>query len=416
MDVCLKTVSVRVGDLILTLYPPQLLFSNGEPAVLRQQSLSVLCYLAINDSRPVSKQELLTQVWPDRCVTEDSIYQCVREIRDVLGDRQRQILRTISKTGYQLTTIDFQTQENDSDSNARFDSFEGRLAVPSINSFRQQVNYTRSSDNISIAYASSGSGSPIVRAPTWMTHLELDWEYEPIGTMVRSLSHRMHMVRFDARGTGLSERVNPGQIDQWFSDLEAVITASGMSKPALLGCSGGSTTAIRFASRYPERISCLILLGGFSRGSLHRGVTRKTVEAFSHLIREGWGQKNTAFIQLMTGSLFPGATPRQMEEFNELQKLSCDADTAARLLLNIADTNVQDDLTQIAVPTLVLHSENDLRVPLTEAYLIVETIADAQLITYSSENHVPLAQERAFDLVQNAIFSFVEEHTSLPEV
>jgi len=402
-----------IGSLVLIFSPPQLLYANGEPVILRQQSLSVLCYLAKQSPHPVTKEALLNEVWTNRYVTEDSIYQCVREIRMALGPEHKKKLKTISKVGYQLKTDKFQrapTFRVDPSPEAGGDGFRGRLAIPSIDSFTQNVSYIHSRDGARIAFAVSGIGSSILRAPTWMTHLELDWRCEPIGSKVRSLSHRTKLVRFDARGTGLSERGKPGRVDQWVEDLDAVLIASELKKPALIGSSGGSMSAIRFAARNNDRISCLILLGGFCRGSLHRGVSREHVDAFSHLIGEGWGQKNSAFRQLMTSSLFPGATLRQMDEFNYLQQHSSDSLTAAGLITHIAETSVQDDLSDISVPVMVIHSQNDPRVPIAEAHLMAKLIPDAQLFEYVSENHVPLAQEPAFDLVQQAIFDFVEEH------
>lgn len=405
--------NVRIGPFVLIFYPPQLLYEGGEPVVLRQQSLRVLCYLAQQSPQPVRKAELLNKVWPDRFVTEDSIYQCVREVRQALGDNHRHHLKTVSKIGYKLLTDPAQPPPRsrlDISPEAGGDGFRGRLAIPSLDSFRQKLAYARSTDGTRIAYASSGNGSPIVRAPTWMTHLELDWRCEPIGSKVRMLSHRAHFVRFDARGTGLSDRTDPGWVDQWVEDLDAVLKAGGLKKPALIGCSGGALTAIQFAAEYPERISCLILFGGFCRGSLHRGTSLKHIEAFSLLIAEGWGQKNAAFRQMMTSSLFPGATRRQMDDFNFLQRESSEAETAAKLIRRIAETNLQHRLTDINVPTLVIHSQNDLRVPLTEAYLMTESITGAELFEYASENHTPLAQEPAFDHVQQSIINFVEKH------
>lgn len=402
-----------MGPFVLIFSPPQLLYEDGEPVVLRQQSLRVLCYLAQQSPRPVRKADLLNEVWPDCIVTEDSIYQCIREIRRTLGPNHRHHLKTVSKVGYRLLIDPVQPppcSRLDIPPEAGGDGFRGRLAIPSLDSFKQKLDYTRSPDGTKIAYAISGQGSPIIRAPTWMTHLELDWRCEPIGSKVRMLSHRARFVRFDARGTGLSDRTDPGRVEQWVEDLDAVLTTSGLRKPALIGSSGGALSAIQFAAEYPGRISCLILFGGFCRGSLHRGASLKHVEAFSHLIAEGWGQKNAAFRQMMTSSLFPGATRRQMDEFNYLQQKSSEAETAARLIRRIAETNLQHKLADISVPTLVIHSQNDSRVPLTEAYLMTESIPGAELFEYASENHIPLAQEPAFDYVQQTIIDFVVKH------
>ena len=404
---------VRIGKLVLIYSPLQLLQPGGEPVVLRQQSLSVLKYLALSKNRPVSKDDLLNNVWKDKCVTEASVYQCIKEIRHVLNDNDRKILKTISKIGYQLNAKLDVTDKISASEAVRDIRDHGRLAIPPADSFRQEIRYTSSADGTSIAYALSGRGSPIVRAPTWMSHLDLDWIYEPIGPLVRTLSYRMCAVRFDARGAGLSDRKSPGHIEQWVEDLNAVITASGLKKPAVLGSSGSSMPAIRFATQFPERLSCLILLGGACRGGLHRGVSRETIEAFSHLIRQGWGQKNQAFIQLMTSSLFPGATQSEMKDFNELQKRSGDADTAAQWLLNMADTNVQGDLARISVPTLILHSKNDHRIPRSEAMLMANRIPNSELHFFESENHVPIAREPAFDVVMESIFEFVERHAIL---
>jgi pimeloyl-ACP methyl ester carboxylesterase len=125
--------------------------------------------------------------------------------------------------------------------------------------------------------------------------------------------------------------------------------------------------SIAYAVRHPERVSRLVLCGGFAKGWRKRGNAADVARAGASvtLIREGWGQDNPAARQ--TSLIVPDATHEEMRWFNELERISASADTAIRLLRVIGDIDVMELLAQVAVPTLVVHSRGTLECPSSTA-------------------------------------------------
>jgi pimeloyl-ACP methyl ester carboxylesterase/DNA-binding winged helix-turn-helix (wHTH) protein len=371
--------------------------AEGRYVTLRAQSMAVLGCLARRAGHLVTKEELLQAVWPGIVVTDDSLVQCIVEIRRALGDHEHCLIRTEKGRGYRLALA--------------HEAVNGASVVPDKNAFGQDIGFARTQDGVKIAYALAGAGYPLVRTAHWMTHLDWDWRSDVFGPRIRALAGAFRYVRYDGRGWGLSDRDGAvGNVDQWLLDLEAVVDAAGLERFALFGPSGGAATAVRYAARHPERVSHLVILGGVVRGGLERGERSTPVathEAFIRLIEDGWGQDNAAFRQLMTSMLWPAATTEQMRSFNHLQRMASSAATAAQMLRAIAHLNVEAELSRVRCPTLVLHSLHDARVPFDEARLIAAGIPGARLEPLDSPNHTPLLGEPEFERLHQLISEFV---------
>src|SRR5205814_2172535 len=131
---------------------------------------------------------------------------------------------------------------------------------------KQHVRFCTATDGARLAYDLHGSGSPLVRVATWLTHLELDWESPVWRHWLERLGERNTIVRYDERGCGLSDaNVENLSVDTWVGDLEAVVDAVGLERFALLGVSQGGAIATAYAARHPERVSELVLYGGYAR-------------------------------------------------------------------------------------------------------------------------------------------------------
>jgi pimeloyl-ACP methyl ester carboxylesterase len=137
---------------------------------------------------------------------------------------------------------------------------------------RHTVRYVRASDGVQLAWAQSGKGAPLVKAATWLTHLEYDIESPVWHHWTEFLSDHFSYVRYDERGCGMSDwDVGNLSIDRWVDDLATVVEAAGLTEPfTLLGMSHGAAVCIAYAARYPERVNAMILCGGFVRGALRR--------------------------------------------------------------------------------------------------------------------------------------------------
>lgn len=152
---------------------------------------------------------------------------------------------------------------------------------------------------LQLAYSRMGSGPPLVKTGNWMTHLEFDFESPIWQHLYRELSRDHTLVRYDARGNGLSDRdVEEASFDAFVGDLEAVVDAAGLERFALLGISQGCAVSIAYAVRHPERVTRLILYGGYAIGWAKRSRSaseREQGTAMVTLVRLGWGRRTRRF-------------------------------------------------------------------------------------------------------------------------
>ncbi len=256
-----------------------------------------------------------------------------------------------------------------------------------------------------------GSGPPLVRVATWLTHLQYDWDSPLWRHWLDGLAEGRRLLRYDERGSGLSDRdVGRFSIDAWVSDLEAVVDAAGLERFALLGLSNGAAVAIAYAVRHPDRVSHLVLCGAFSQGRLRRdqsSTARSEAEAMLSMIRAGWGRANPAFRRAFTTLFVPEATHEQMEWFDELQRISATAETAALMRLAREEVDVTDLLGQVVTPTLVLHAQDDAAVPFEQGRRVASVIPDARFVPLEGRNHILLADEPAWEVFLRELNAFL---------
>jgi class 3 adenylate cyclase/pimeloyl-ACP methyl ester carboxylesterase len=264
---------------------------------------------------------------------------------------------------------------------------------------KQEIKYCRASDGTRLAYATIGQGPVLVKTAHWLSHLELDWESPAWRPLLGGLAQDRTVIRYDARGNGMSDwDVDDISLDAWVSDLECVVEANGLQRFPLLGISQGCPVAISYAVRHPERISHLILYGGFAVGSKYRDLTAEQLEEFAAmrtLTRLGWGADNPAFRQMFTTQFMPEATKEQWDSFNNLQRQSASAECAVRYLEAVANMNVVDLLPKVQVPTLVLHVRGDARVPIDLGRRMAAGIPGARFVAMPGRNHIMLEGEPA---------------------
>ena len=130
--------------------------------------------------------------------------------------------------------------------------------------------------------------------------------------------------------------------------METVADAAGLGRFPLIGFSQGCAVSIAYAVRHPERVSHLVLYGGYAAN-----VAAPESEGFAAmktLVKQGWGSNNPAFRQLFTSLMMPTASKEQMEAFNELQRLSASPESAVRYLETVARLDVRDLLSQVKAP------------------------------------------------------------------
>jgi pimeloyl-ACP methyl ester carboxylesterase len=275
----------------------------------------------------------------------------------------------------------------------------------------QQIQYCTTPDGVRLAYSVTGKGSPIVRPSHWLTHLEYDLKSPVWRHLVVGLSQRHSLVRFDARGEGMSQRdVSDVSFERWVSDLETVVDKLALAKFALLGISQSASVAITYATRHPERVSHLILYGGFARGLLHRGSADKQkdlLELNRTMVREGWGSDHDVYRQWFTSQFIPGGTAEQARWFNELERMTATPEMAEKHVVTSAGINVLDLLPKVSVPTLVLHCRGDLRVEFSRGEELAANIPGAKFVPLEGNNHLFLAEDPAYRSFLQAVAAFL---------
>jgi pimeloyl-ACP methyl ester carboxylesterase len=262
---------------------------------------------------------------------------------------------------------------------------------------RQEIRYCRAPDGVRLAYAVSGHGPPLVKAANWLNHLEYDWESPIWRHFLAGLSKRHTLVRYDARGNGLSDwDVAELSLEAWVTDLETVVDAAGIERFALLGYSQGCAISVAYAVRHPERVSHLILYGGFALGAGKRSPQEAvTRQALATLMRLEWGADNPAIRQLFAARLMPDATKEQADSFSRLQQRTTSAECAARYYETTAQFDVVALLPQVKAPTLVMHARGDAQVPIDAGRRLAAGIPGARFVALQGNNHILLEQDLA---------------------
>jgi class 3 adenylate cyclase/pimeloyl-ACP methyl ester carboxylesterase len=260
-----------------------------------------------------------------------------------------------------------------------------------------KVEYCRAPDGVRLAYAMVGSGAPLVKTANWMNHLEFDWESPDVRHLYSSLARDFTLLRYDARGNGLSDwDVEDVSLDAWVKDLETVVDAAGLERFPLLGWSQGCAISVAFAVRHPERISHLVLYGGFARGAYRRAKDELELlqaKALGTLIRTGWGSDSPVFRQLFSSLFMPGGTPEQLRRFTERQRNTTTPECAYRFFEVSRSLDVSELLSKVNVPTLVMHKRDDQVQPFEAGRELAAGIPGARFVALPGQNHFPLAQD-----------------------
>jgi pimeloyl-ACP methyl ester carboxylesterase/DNA-binding winged helix-turn-helix (wHTH) protein len=383
---------ISFGPFLLNLERREL-SRKGTKLQLGSRALDILCELALAKGDTVSKNRLLERVWPDLTVDDSNVHVHISALRKALDDANAQsYVVTVPGRGYRLLGLQSASESR---------NFDIEPSGP-----KQEIKYCRTPDGVRLAYATAGSGPTLVKAANWLNHLEYDWESPIWRHVVRGLARSHTLIRYDARGNGLSDwDVKTLSLDAWVNDLETVVDAAGVYRFPLLGVSQGCAVSIAYAVRHPERVSHLILYGGFALGAAKRSPAeneRRTAE--STLMRHGWGLDNPAFRLMFTAQFMPGATQEQTDYFNELQRRTTSPECAERYLEASGNIDVTELLGKVTVPTLVMHARDDARVPFELGRAMAAGIPGARFIALQGQNHLFLehesASERFFEELQ----------------
>lgn len=276
---------------------------------------------------------------------------------------------------------------------------------------KQQIRFCKSKDGTRIAYATVGEGPPLVRASTYLTHLEYDKNSPVWRHWLTGLGRHFTFIRHDQRGCGLSDwDIRTLSIDAWVEDLEAVVDSCGLERFPLFGPSQGGAVAIEYAVRHPEKVSHLILYGAYARGRFHRTPTQQQADEANtllELMKIGWGKDNPAFRQVFTTLFLPGGTPEQVNWFNELQRITTSPENAVKMETAFYNIDVSRSAPKVSAPTLILHARDDAMVDFEQGRKLAALIPNAFFVPLEGKNHLLLEDEPAWERCLDEIVQFV---------
>lgn len=387
----------------------QELLRDSTPVALEPQVFSLIVHLLENRTRVVSKEELVEVIWDGRFVSDSAVSSRIKSARKALGDngRTQKYIKTIHGRGFRFIAPDVTIADNAQPSAAD----RSPTAKPQ-DSVSQDIRVCQSADGTQITFATAGDGAPLVKTSNWPSHLEFDWQSPVWKHIYTDLMQGRQLIRYDGRGYGLSDwNVSDFGLDRQLEDLEAVVDAVGVERFPLLGMSQGCAISVAYAAKHPDRVTKLILIGGYTNGwTLNR--PKSLIEenkAMLALIRTGFARDNAAFRQLFTSLFMPDASPENQDWFNEIQRATTSPANTASLLETLGGIDVRDRLAKVRAPTLVIHSRGDSRVPIAAGRELAVGIKGARFVSLDSNNHVLPHSDPAWQNCAASINAFLAE-------
>ena len=379
------------------------LMHKDRPIPLPGKAFDTLSVLLERHGKLVSKQDLMNAVWPESVVEENNLDRNISTLRKALGEQDsgEPFIETVPRVGYRFIAP----------VNIAAPGFLRRRAEDREPETRHEIRFCVTPDNVRLAYATVGSGHPIVRVANCFNHLDFEWGSPIWRHWVRDLARGHSLLRYDGRGNGLSQRdVDDFSLDAWVQDLETVVDAAGLDTFALMGHSQGSSVAIAYAVRHPERVSHLILCGAYARGACHResADVLEARRALETLVDLNFGKSNPDFFQFVTSFYIPeAATPEEQEWFKSLQLISVSSRNLVQFMRACDEINIRALLPQVTVPTIVFHSHGDRVAPPEEGRIVATEIPNARFVPLASGNHLLLAEEPAWKVFREELAAFL---------
>jgi class 3 adenylate cyclase/DNA-binding winged helix-turn-helix (wHTH) protein len=376
---------------------------DGTVVELEPQVFDVLAYLVEHRDRVVTKAELLDEVWGDRFVSESALTSRMKQARRAIGDdgRTQGMIRTAHRRGYRFVAPVTEAGSTEAGSTTpaaapvRPPGEPRQVSVP--------IRYAKS-DGLNIAFQITGQGPPdLVLVAGFVSHLDMDWAHPAHTRFLDRLGSFSRLIRFDKRGTGLSDR--PGgvpDLETRMDDVRAVMDRAGSERAVLFGYSEGGPMAALFAATYPERTEALVLYGSYARRLWSPDYPWATTEAerlrYGEQLERDWGWENDMRI------MCPSADESLARWWGERCRASASPGTVRTLIEMNSVVDVRAVLPTIGVPTLVMHRTGDRDSRVEEGRFIAEQIPGARFIELSGDDHfVAVDPDQILDPVEEFV-------------
>src|SRR5262245_35359441 len=347
----------------------------GTRVHVEPQVFEVLTYLATHHDRVVTNEELMDQVWGDRFVSDTAIKSRIKQARRAIGDdgTAQRIIRTVHGRGYRFMLAPT-THEPDESGPAGASGPEA------------PIRYALS-DGLNIAYQVTGAGeTDIVLVAGFVSHLELDWQHPAHAEFLNGLGSFGRLIRFDKRGTGMSDRpADLPDLETRMHDLLAVMAAAQSRRAVLIGYSEGGPLTTLFAAAHPDRVEALILYGSYARRLQAPGYpwghTPAERERYAERLADEWSWE--ADLQ----SMGPSADDEMAKWWGRRARASATPSTISSLILMNSKIDVRDVLPSVRVPTLGVHRSGDRDSRVEEGRYLAEHIPGARFVELSGADH-----------------------------
>ena len=355
---------------------------------LEPQAFDVLVHLVRHRDRLVSKEELMDTIWGGRFVSETAVTSRIKQVRRALGDdgSAQRLVKTVHGRGYRYVgSVDDITDVGDEAGTRTAAPQEPyRAGLPP--EAEAPVSYTLS-DGLHIAYQVTGAGdTDIVLIPGFVSHLEQDWEDPRHALFLQRLGSMGRLVRFDKRGTGMSDRPSGiPDLETRMHDVLAVMDAAGSRRAVVVGYSEGGPMAILLAAMHPSRVSALVLYGSYARRTwapdypYARTAAERAV--YTETLVTGWDWEADMRMRNPTADV-------AMQRWWARRMRAGATPGTVRALMNMNDSvDVREVLPSVRVPTLVLHRRDDALFSADEAVYLAERIPGARLRIVDGADH-----------------------------
>jgi pimeloyl-ACP methyl ester carboxylesterase/class 3 adenylate cyclase/DNA-binding winged helix-turn-helix (wHTH) protein len=357
---------------------------GGRVVDVEPQVFDVLAHLIAHRDRVVTKAELLDTIWGDRFVSESALTTRIKQVRQSVGDdgRAQRLIKTARGRGYRFVApVEELEKPRPAANPALARPLRGTTEPEAGLEPTPRTRYV-ANDGASIAYQVFGEGPDLVLIAGFTTNVEVHWEHPAIARFQRRLGSFCRVTVLDKRGSGLSERVGPGEappLEQRADDVRAVMDAAGIDHATVFGSSEGGSLSVLLAAAHPDRVDRLVLHGTWARSPWYLEPERANID----WVERTWGA-GAVFARLAETM---GATTAGRRFLGRLERQAATPRTARRLVELMCAIDVTAVLPSISAPALVIHRTGDAVCGIEHAHELVAGIPNARLVALPGGDH-----------------------------
>lgn len=376
---------------------------DGEVQHVEPQVFDVVRHLVDHRSRVVTREELLDSIWGDRFVTFSALSSRIKAARAALGDdgRAQRLIRTRHAVGFRFV----------GDVTVRLEGGDRTVSpVRYVEHGGAEIAFQVSgrgatADSSDVRDDERGGELDIVLVPGFVSHLTMDWNEPNHARFLDGLGMLGRLIRFDKRGTGLSDRSSSlPDLDTRCGDVEAVMDAVGSTSAVVVGYSEGGPMAVRLAAKRPERCRALVLYGTYAKrirsDDYPWAPTREERLAYAAEVQDEWA------FEADLRRMCPSADDAMAHWWGERCRASANPRAVRELIETNSEVDIRGDLGQVNVPTLVLHRSDDGDARVDEGRYIAEHIDGARFVELPGADHFVAVEP---DQIVDEIATFIDE-------